>query len=46
MDRIPAFERMRERLKSLMEGHGEKADFRSELVRLAARLILVDPGIA
>jgi hypothetical protein len=40
MDRIPASERTRERLKSLMEGHGEKADFRSELVRLAARLIV------
>jgi hypothetical protein len=28
-----ASERTRERLKSLMEGHGEKADLRSELVR-------------
>jgi putative transposase len=44
MDRIPASERTRERLKSLMEGHGEKADFRSELVRLAARLI-VEEGL-
>src|SRR5215472_5649015 len=40
MDRIPASERTRERLKALMEGHGEKADLRSELVRLAARLIV------
>jgi putative transposase len=44
MDRIPASERTRERLKSLMEGHGEKADLRSELVRLAARLI-VEEGL-
>jgi len=33
-----------ERLKALMEGHGEKADLRSELVRLAARLI-VEEGL-
>jgi transposase-like protein len=44
MDRIPASERRRERLKALMEGHGEKADLRSELVRLAARLI-VEEGL-
>src|SRR6516162_4116135 len=44
MDRIPACERTRERLKALMEGHGEKADLRSELVRLAARLI-VEEGL-
>ena len=44
MDRIPASERTRERLKALMEGHGEKADLRSELVRLAARLI-VEEGL-
>src|SRR5947199_9548548 len=40
MDRIPASERTRERLKALMEGHGEAGDLRSELVRLAARLII------
>jgi putative transposase len=44
MDRIPASERTRERLKSLMEGDGEKADLRSELMRLAARLI-VEEGL-
>jgi nucleoside-diphosphate-sugar epimerase len=44
MDRIPASERTRERLKPLMEGDGEKADLRSELVRLAARLI-VEEGL-
>jgi len=44
MDRIPASERTRERLKALMEGHGEKSDLRSELVRLAARLI-VEEGL-
>jgi putative transposase len=40
MERIPASERTRERLKALMSGHGEEGDLRSELVRLAARLIL------
>ena len=44
MDRIPASERTRERLKALMEGHGEAGDLRSELVRLAARLI-VEEGL-
>jgi len=44
MDRIPASERTRERLKALMEGHGEKTDLRSELVRLALRLI-VEQGL-
>jgi transposase-like protein len=44
MDRIPASERTRERLKALMEGHGEGNDVRSELVRLAARLI-VEEGL-
>src|SRR5437660_3533961 len=44
MDRIPASERTRERLKALMEGHGEGSDLRSELVRLAARLI-VEEGL-
>ena len=44
MDRIPASERTRERLKALMEGHGEGSDVRSELVRLAARLI-VEEGL-
>jgi putative transposase len=40
MDRIPASERTREKLKALMEGRSEVADGRSELVRLAARLII------
>jgi hypothetical protein len=40
MDRIPPSERTRERLKSLMEGHGERGDLPSELVRLSARLII------
>src|SRR5205823_582906 len=40
MDRIPASERTRERLKALMSGHGVESDLRSDLVRLAARLII------
>ena len=40
MDRIPASERTREKLKALMEGRSEAAGGRSELVRLAARLII------
>src|SRR4029453_4060429 len=40
MERIPASERTRERLKAVMEGEMEAADGRSELVRLAARLII------
>ena len=40
MERIPASERTREKLKALMEGRGEIEDGRSELVRLAARLII------
>lgn len=40
MERIPASERTRERLKALMSGESESADGRSELVRLAARLII------
>jgi putative transposase len=40
MERIPASERTRERLKALMDGAGEVSDGRSELVRLAARLII------
>ena len=40
MERIPASERTRERLKALMNGESEAADGRSELVRLAARLII------
>src|SRR5262249_35751265 len=44
MDRTPASERTRERLKALMEGHGEKTDLRSALVRLALRLI-VEQGL-
>jgi hypothetical protein len=34
MDTIPASERARERLKALMEGHGEEADLCSERWRL------------
>ena len=44
MERIQASERTRERLKALMEGRGEATDERSELVRLAARLI-VEEGL-
>jgi putative transposase len=40
MERILASERTRERLKALMNGEHESADGRSELVRLAARLII------
>jgi transposase-like protein len=40
MDRIPASERTREKLKALMGGRGAAADGRSELVRLAAWLII------
>jgi putative transposase len=40
MQRIPASERTRERLKALMSGECGAADGRSELVRLAARLII------
>jgi putative transposase len=40
MDRIPASERTREQLKALMDGRAEATDGRSELVRLAARLII------
>jgi len=40
MERIPASERTRERLKALMAGESDAADGRSELVRLAARLII------
>ncbi len=40
MERIPASELTRERLKALMNGESELADGRSELVRLAARLII------
>jgi transposase-like protein len=40
MERIPASERTRERLQALMNGESEAADGRSELVRLAARLII------
>jgi hypothetical protein len=38
MERITASERTRERLKAVMDGEGEVADGRSELVRLAARI--------
>jgi transposase-like protein len=44
MERIPASERTREQLKALMEGRVEALDARSELVRLAARLI-VEEGL-
>jgi putative transposase len=40
MERIPACERTRERLKALIEGKSEEGDLRSALVRLAARLII------
>jgi hypothetical protein len=40
MERIPASERTCEKLKALMEGRSEAEDGRSELVRLAARLII------
>ncbi len=40
MERIPASERTREKLKALMEGRSEASEGRSELVRLAARLII------
>ncbi len=40
MERIPASERARERLKALMDGQTREGDLRSELVRLAARLII------
>jgi len=40
MDRIPASERTREKLKALMEGQNEVGNGRSDLVRLAARLII------
>lgn len=40
MERIPASDRTRERLRALMNGESEAADGRSELVRLAARLII------
>jgi putative transposase len=40
MERIPASDRTREKLRVLMEGRSEVGDGRSELVRLAARLII------
>jgi transposase-like protein len=40
MERIPASERTREKLKALMEGRSQVEDGQSELVRLAARLII------
>lgn len=40
MERIPASERTRERLKGLLTGQDEGSDLRSELIRLAARLII------
>src|SRR5437773_8206165 len=40
MERIPASERTRKKLRALMAGRSEVEDERSELVRLAARLII------
>ncbi len=40
MERIPGSERTREKVKALMEGRGEVENGRSELVRLAVRLII------
>jgi hypothetical protein len=40
MERIPASARTRERLKALMEGRAEAPEGRSEVVRLAAQLII------
>jgi len=40
MERIPASDRTREKLKALMKGRSEASGGRSELVRLAARLII------
>jgi len=40
MERIPASERTREKLRALIEGRSEIENGRSELVRLAARLII------
>jgi len=40
MERIPASERTREKLRALIEGRSAIEDGRSELVRLAARLII------
>jgi hypothetical protein len=40
MERIPASARTREKLRALMAGRSEVEDERSELVRLAARLII------
>lgn len=40
MERMPASERTREQLKVLMEGRREATTERSELVRLAAQLII------
>jgi putative transposase len=40
MERIPGSERTREKLRALMEGRSAIEDGRSELVRLAARLII------
>jgi hypothetical protein len=42
MERIPASERTRERLKGLMAGDGGASDVCSQPVRLAARLIIED----
>jgi hypothetical protein len=40
MERIPASERTREHLKALMEGKSPASEASSELVRLAARLVI------
>ena len=46
MERIPASDRTREKLKALMEGRSEVANGRSELVRLAARPVGAHSAIA
>jgi hypothetical protein len=40
MERIPGSDRTREKLRALMDGRSQVADERSELVRLAAQLII------
>ena len=40
MERVPASERTREQLRALLDGKTESSDTKSELVRLAAQLIL------
>ena len=40
MSKVPASERTRQTVKALIDGRLESADARSELVRLAAQLIV------